>query len=183
MNSTTPHLLLSSRIENVPLGGRWQFLLRSKDGGLRFEASDTEPDIPSERLDLLTVVRALESLDQPSRVTIVECSDYIWKGVRFGLPEWRATEWRWEFFGQMVPVKNADLWQRLDRVLEFHDVECRRRRFDQPPRQAEGICGPHWQSKRNGGLSKKLSNWLKYAVKLARRNVCELALRWKAFIA
>jgi ribonuclease HI len=182
MNSPTPHFLLSSRID-ARQRGQWQFVLRSQDGLQRFEASDAEPETPGERLDLLTVVRALESLDQPSRVTLVECSDYIWKGLRFGLPEWRGSDWQWEFFGQMVPVKNADLWQRLDRALQFHDVKCQRRRFDPPKFPVEGVRGPHWRMKRNGGLRGRLSNWLKYAVRFTRRNVCVLALRWRAFIA
>ena len=129
----------------------------------RFEATDSEPDLPSERLDLLTVVRALESLDQPSQVTLVECSDYIWKGVRYGLPEWRTNGWRWEFFGQMVPVKNSDLWQRLDRALRFHNVECRRRRFDPPITAKDGVRKPHWNERAVGGLREKLSDWLEYA--------------------
>jgi len=166
MDFTTPHFLLSSHIDRTQGSGQWQFVLRSKDGTQRFAAEDAEPDLPSERLDLLTVVRALESLDQPSRVTLVECSDYVWKGVRYGLPEWRSNGWRWEFFGQMVPVKNWDLWQRLDRALRFHDVECKRRRFDRPIQPEEGVNKPHWGEKLAEGLRGKLADWLKYAAKL-----------------
>jgi ribonuclease HI len=163
MDFTTPHFLLFSRVDRAECSGQWQFVLRTKDGTQRFEASDAEPNLPSERLDLLTVVRALESLDQPSRVTLVECSDYVWKGVCYGLPEWRTSGWRWEFFGQMVPVKNADLWQRLDRALLFHDVECRRRRFDQPNTPKEGAIKAHWNAKPVRGLRERLVDWLKYA--------------------
>jgi ribonuclease HI len=170
-------------VDHSAKSGQWHFVLRSHDGSHRFEASDAEPETPGERLELLTVVRALESLDQPSRVTLVDCSDYVWKGVSFGLPEWRASDWRWEFYGQMAPVKNADLWQRLDRALEFHDVECRRRRVDQGKHPVAGVRSPHWESKTGRGLSGKLAHWLKYAVKLTRRNTCALALHWKAFIA
>jgi ribonuclease HI len=181
MDFTTPHFLLFSRVDRNSSSGQWQFVLRTKDGTQRFEASDSEPDLSSERLDLLTVVRALESLDQPSRVTLVECSDYVWKGVRFGLPEWRGNGWRWEFFGQMVPVKNSDLWQRLDRALRFHDVECRRRRFDQPVSPKEGVDKPHWNAKMATRLGAKFADWLGYAAKLTRRNLCVRALRWKVF--
>jgi len=183
MDLTTPHFLMFSHIDHSQQSGQWQFVLRTKDGTQRFEAHDAEPDLSSERLDLLTVVRALESLDQPSRVTLVECSDYVWKGVRYGLQEWRSSGWRWEFFGQMVPVKNSDLWQRLDRALQFHDVECRRRRFDQPRQPQVGIRQPHWKAKSARGLRGKLSDWLKYAAGLTRRNMCALALLWKVFTA
>ena len=166
MDSTTPHFLLFSHVDRAPGSGRWQFVLRAKDGEQRFEASDAEPELPGERLDLLTVVRALEALDQPSRVTVVDCSDYVWKGVRYGLPDWRTNGWRWEFFGQMVLVKNWDLWQRLDRALQFHDVECRRRRFDQPNPPQEGVQTPHWDVKLVARLRERLAGLLKYAGKL-----------------
>jgi ribonuclease HI len=110
--------------------GAWRFVLRSVEGAKYFEAADIEPDIFGERLEMLTLVRALESLDQPSRVTLVGCSNYIRQGIQFGMAEWRANDWLWEWFGQMVPVKNADLWQRLDRLLAFHRVECSLRRID-----------------------------------------------------
>jgi ribonuclease HI len=110
--------------------GAWRFVLRSADGVKYFEAADVESDVLGERLDLLTLVRALESLDQPSCVSLIGCSNYIRQGIQFGMPEWRTNDWLWEWFGQMVPVKNADLWQRLDRLMAFHQVECRVRRID-----------------------------------------------------
>ncbi len=171
MEADTPHFLLSSHIDRNGQSGQWRFVLRSKDGARRFEAEDAEADLPVERLDLLTVVRGLEALDQPSRVTLVDCSDYIWTGIRYGLVEWRSNEWRWEFFGQMVPVKNSDLWQRLDRALQFHDVDCRRRRFDLPHSHSAGTEPANRVviSQSNGGLRKKLSGWLKC---VARRQPC-----------
>ena len=96
------------------------------------EAADVEPGLHGERLELLTVIRALESLDQPSHVTLMGCSKYVRNGMQYGLPEWQANGWRWECFGQMVPVKNFDLWQRMERALRFHHVECCHRRFDGP---------------------------------------------------
>jgi ribonuclease HI len=160
MDSAAPHYLLFSHIDRSGRSGQWQFVLRDPEGTQRFEAQDAEAKISVERLDLLTVVRALESLDQPSRVTLVECSDYIWTGIRYGLAEWRCNEWRWEYFGQLVPVKNSDLWQRLDRALQFHDVECRRRRFDSRHTHTGGCKPPHGSIKSNGGLRAKLSDWL-----------------------
>ena len=76
-------------------------------------AEDIEPDIQGERLELLTVVRGLEALDQPVPVTLMTPSIYVREGIRYGLAEWRRNGWRWESFGQMVPVKNCDLWQRV----------------------------------------------------------------------
>ena len=44
------------------------------------------------------------------------CTRYVRNGMQYGLPEWQANGWRWECFGQLVPVKNFDLWQRMERA-------------------------------------------------------------------
>ena len=104
--------------------------MRALNGSRRLVAEDTEPDVRGERLELLTVVRGLEALEQPSRVTVMTPSTYIREGIRHGILQWRESGWLWEFFGQMVPVKNTDLWQRVDHALGFHEVECRVWRTD-----------------------------------------------------
>ena len=104
----------------------WRFIVESLDGSTSTEASDTEPGTDGERLELLSVLRALESLDQPSEVYLLTPSQYVIRGIRFGLEAWRESSWRWERFGRMVPVKNADLWERIDRALTYHQVRCRR---------------------------------------------------------
>jgi ribonuclease HI len=162
MDVSAPHYLLFSRTDRADDAGHWRFVLRPSDGGQQVEVADREPGLQGERLDLLCVIRALESLDQPSRVTLMDCSDYVWKGVHYGLPEWRDNGWRWEFFGQMVPVKNSDLWQRMDKALQFHHLECRRRRFD-PAHRLAGPTRPEPQRQVSWGLRGKLSGWLKYA--------------------
>lgn len=131
-NAPNPHFVLFSQIDRQRRTGSWRFSLQSKDGSSRFEAADREPEARGERLELLTIVRGLEALDQPSRVTVCSAGTYVQRGVRYGLEEWRATDWMWERYGEWVPIKNADLWQRLDRVLQFHHVEFRRYRVDRP---------------------------------------------------
>jgi ribonuclease HI len=130
MNIPTPHYLLTAETSRTEELGDWRFVLRPTDGQEPIEVADIEPDVWGERLDLLTVVRALESLDQPSRVTVVQCTRYVQQGIAYGIVEWRENGWRWESFGQMVPVRDADLWQRMDRALQFHEVNCGHRRFD-----------------------------------------------------
>ena len=105
------------------IGRRWRFMIESADGTLLLQASDVEPVRDSERLELLALVRGLEALDQPSRLTLVTSSLYVMRGLDFGLDEWRENEWRWERFGLMVPVNNADLWQRVDRALCIHQID------------------------------------------------------------
>jgi len=132
MNVATPHYLLFSESCRKNVQGQWRFVLQSLDGSEQLEAADAEPNAHGERLELLAVVRGLEALAQPSRVTLVTPSKYVNRGLTYGLPEWRANDWQWEHFGEMVPVKNRDLWQRVDRALGYHALECRTWRFDLP---------------------------------------------------
>jgi ribonuclease HI len=123
--------------------GRWRFVLQGVESAFRFDATDWEPAISLDRLDLLTIIRGLEELDQPSRVTIVTASKYVAHGFGFGLREWRLNDWKWERFGDMVSISNDDLWRRLDRASQFHQVSCRngqigRRDFEAPLAVAEG---------------------------------------------
>lgn len=110
--------------------GQWRFVLESLDGDVVLEATDDERDGDASRLELLAVVRGLEALDQPSRVTLLTPSRYVTHGIRYGLDEWRENDWQWERFGEMERIKNWDLWQRIDRAMSFHEVDCRVWRFD-----------------------------------------------------
>ncbi len=164
MTDSTPHYLLLSEANRTNGSGHWRFELRAADNSAHFEAADVEPEVWGERLDLLTVVRALESLDQPSRVTVIACSRYVEQGLQYGLAEWRENGWRWELFGQLVPVRDADLWQRLDRILRFHRVDCGQRRVDGGH---AAFAGPHWDlaGKAEDSCGRvNCSDWLKYTV-------------------
>ena len=130
MSVQAPHFLLYSCSKEDRPHARWRFVLQAVDGTTSFEAEDAEPAVHGPRLELLTVIRGLEALDQPSRVTLVTSSNYVRRGIAYGLDEWRRNGWTWESFGQMVPVKNHDLWQRLDRALSIHRLEHGTHRFD-----------------------------------------------------
>lgn len=106
-------------------GGGWRFMLKLPSGETSLEAADEEADASGERLELLALVRGLEALEQPSRVTLVTASDHVQRGLRFGLAQWRENGWHWERFGRMSPVKNCDLWQRIDRLTDIHQLDCR----------------------------------------------------------
>ena len=131
MTSNSPHFLLFSEAsqDRCPLP-TWRFVLQNVESQRRFSAADSEPCDCNERLELLAVVRGLEALDGPSRVTLVTKSRYVSRGIKKGLAEWRANGWKWERFGRIVPVRDCDLWQRVDRALQFHDVNCQAWQFE-----------------------------------------------------
>jgi ribonuclease HI len=105
--------------------GHWRFILEEIESGTRMEVSDAELMQAPERAALLAVVRGLEALEQPSRVTLVTTSRYVARGLQFGLSEWRESNYCWEHFGSVQPIRNADLWQRVDHALQFHQITCR----------------------------------------------------------
>lgn len=127
MNEQQPHYRLFSQFQQPDESavGVWRFTLEAVDGSTRFEASDREPNVTGDRLALLSVIRGLEALDQPSRVSLRTTSRYVARGFRFGLPAWRENNWCWESFGAMRLVDNDDLWRKVDQILKYHRVRCR----------------------------------------------------------
>ena len=120
-----PHfLLLTDSIGRTCQSQEWRFVLQPTDGGERIVASDVEADADAMRLSLLAVVRGLEALEGPSRVTLLVANRFVRRGIREDLAQWRERGWRWERFGQLVPIRDLDLWQRVDRALSIHQVDC-----------------------------------------------------------
>lgn len=138
MTDRQPHFFLRCEAREEGDRGEWNFALTAADGSATLEAHDEETGLHAERLELLAVVRALESLDQPSYVTLSAGARHVRRVLNQGLDEWRRQNWMWESYGELTPIKNADLWQRLDRCLEFHTLETRRTfRIDGPHTAAE----------------------------------------------
>ena len=176
MSVSKPHYLLFSETSRHDESGRWRFRFRSPQGDEHFEASDTEPEIRGERLELLTIVRALEFLDQPSRVTLMTSDPYLRQGICFGLPEWRANDWQWEYFGKMVPIKHCDLWQRMDQAMRYHQVEFCKWRIDGPHTVSSQRSVAADQSAVNTGSRVPLGHH--------RRQACGQVLRskWRSYL-
>ncbi|HEX3601694.1 MAG TPA: RNase H family protein [Lacipirellulaceae bacterium] len=125
MNSALPHYLLHTEAVRSGHGpSRWRFSLQAVGESDRLTAADSESNTRRSRLELLAVVRGLEALDRPSRVTLLTRSRYVSQGIRRQLSHWREHHWQWERFGSMAPIRDYDLWRRIDRALEFHSVEC-----------------------------------------------------------
>ena len=114
----------------------WRFALHNAATGETVTACDEESDAGPERLGLIALVRGLEALDQPSEVTVVTRNASIARGLQRGLGEWRNNHWRWECFGRLVPVRNADLWRRIDHALNYHRVSCQTWSLNEDPHAA-----------------------------------------------
>lgn len=125
LTAPAAHYLLFAEAAIDAQGGTWRFVLENVATGESFSATDVEPIECHERLELLAVVRGLEAIDNSAKVTLVTKSRYVNRGLKRGLADWRANGWQWERFGRVVSVRDHDLWKRVDRALNFHQVDCR----------------------------------------------------------
>ncbi|MBU6384973.1 MAG: hypothetical protein KGS49_03455 [Planctomycetes bacterium] len=109
---------------------RWRFVLENVETGQKIEAWDHEEILHPDRISLMAVIRGLEALDQPSKVTLVTTNRYVARGLQYGLVEWRENDFCWEHFGSIQPIRNQDLWRRVDVALKYHEVTCRWMAYD-----------------------------------------------------
>jgi ribonuclease HI len=118
------HLLLVESASQPGGAASWRFLLHRVDGGDTTAAADIEPNCSTNRAITLALVRGLEAIDSGGQVTLVTSSRYLKTALARGLAAWKRADWHWERFGRRVPVRQADLWQRVDRALQFHSLKC-----------------------------------------------------------
>jgi len=102
-----------------PGPGGWGVLLES--GEHRRELFGGEAQTTNNRMELMAVIQALGALKRPCRVEIHLDSEYVRKGITEWVQGWKAKGWR---TASKQPVKNADLWQQLDQLVQTggHDL-------------------------------------------------------------
>ncbi len=105
-----------------PGPGGWGALLIAREGETVLkerELKGGEPDTTNNRMELLAAIHALEALNRPSTLTVVTDSAYVKGGITAWLYSWKRNDWR---TSTKKPVKNEDLWRRLDAAAARHDV-------------------------------------------------------------
>ena len=103
-----------------PGPGGWGALLRY--GGTERELCGGEAATTNNRMELLAAIRAIETLKRPSTVRLHTDSTYLRDGITRWIEGWKANGWK---TAAKKPVKNVDLWQRLDGAAAPHDIEWR----------------------------------------------------------
>jgi ribonuclease HI len=101
-----------------PGPGGWGAILRY--GSREKELSGSDPATTNNRMELMAAIMSLESLTRPSVVRLHTDSVYVLRGITDWLPGWKRNGWKTK---DRKPVKNVDLWQRLDEANARHDVE------------------------------------------------------------
>jgi len=100
-----------------PGPGGWGAVLRWN--GHEKELSGGEAMTTNNRMELIAAAEALEALKRPSTVDLYTDSQYVRGGIMSWMKNWKRNEWR---TADKKPVKNADLWKRLDAARDRHDV-------------------------------------------------------------
>jgi len=103
-----------------PGPGGWGALLRF--GDREKEIYGGEALTTNNRMELTAVIRALESLKRTCQVEVYTDSQYVQKGISEWLRAWKRRGWH---TADRKPVKNQDLWQRLDELAQSHDIHWR----------------------------------------------------------
>jgi ribonuclease HI len=88
--------------------------------GHRRELSGGETDTTNNRMEMMAVIKALETLKRPCNITLHTDSTYVMKGMTEWLEGWKKRNWR---TAGKKPVKNVDLWQRLETAIDAHQVK------------------------------------------------------------
>ncbi|GGE39407.1 ribonuclease H [Marinicauda pacifica] len=101
-----------------PGPGGWGALLEWN--GHEKEISGAEPETTNNRMELMAAIQALETLKRASKVRLVTDSVYVRDGVTKWIHNWKRNGWK---TSAKKPVKNADLWQRLDEAAKRHDIK------------------------------------------------------------
>lgn len=100
-----------------PGPGGWGAILRS--GAHEKELFGGEKETTNNRMEMMAVIEALSALKQKSRVDLYTDSKYVMDGITQWMPGWKAKGWK---TANKKPVKNQDLWQRIDSLVQAHEV-------------------------------------------------------------
>lgn len=101
-----------------PGPGGWGVVMRYNDH--ERELYGGEPETTNNRMELMAAIQALEALNRHCKVRLTTDSRYVQQGISEWLVNWKQRNWK---TASRKPVKNVDLWQRLDAIVVRHDVE------------------------------------------------------------
>jgi len=100
-----------------PGPGGWGAVLRYGEHEKELYGGETRTT--NNRMELMAAIRALETLKRPCSVSVTTDSIYVRNGITDWLPNWKKRGWK---TAAKKPVKNADLWQRLDQAVQAHRI-------------------------------------------------------------
>ena len=106
-----------------PGPGGWAYIIEHKPTGKVNEMSGAVVETTNNRMELEAVVQGLSLLKRPCRVELFTDSVYVGKGMTEWMPKWKQQGWKRKEKSKLVPVKNEDLWKKLDSLISTHRVK------------------------------------------------------------
>ena len=103
-----------------PGRGGWGVLLRFNDSEKMLKGG--APNTTNNRMELQAAIAALEALSRPCKIQLTTDSRYVMDGIQQWLPNWKKRGWK---TAGKKPVKNKDLWRRLDELANHHEIDWR----------------------------------------------------------
>ena len=120
MSDTKVVIYTDGACSGNPGPGGWGAVLIS--GGHRKDICGGEPDTTNNRMEMMAAIQALEALTKPCVVELHTDSTYVMKGISEWIHGWKKRGWK---TADKKPVKNEDLWRRLDTARDRHTVDWR----------------------------------------------------------
>lgn len=116
-----PHLELytDGACSGNPGPGGWAYILRHRASGEVVEKAGADSQTTNNRMELIAVIEGLSSLEESSVVDLYSDSQYVLKGLEEWMRSWKARGWR---TAAKKPVKNVELWKRLDVLMGAHEI-------------------------------------------------------------
>jgi ribonuclease HI len=118
----TVHLFTDGACSGNPGPGGWAYILRHLPTGKEKIDSGGQEQTTNNQMELLAVIRGLESLKRPCCVELFTDSAYVCNGMQDWMPKWKRQNWQRRDGKKLVPVKNEQLWRRLDSLMQKHRI-------------------------------------------------------------
>jgi len=117
-NPTAIDIYTDGACSGNPGPGGWGALMMWN--GEEKELSGGESETTNNRMEMLAAIEAIKAVKRPTKIRLHTDSTYLKDGITKWITNWKRNGWR---TASKKPVKNADLWQLLEEVIESHDVE------------------------------------------------------------
>ena len=117
-DADTVEIFTDGACRGNPGPGGWGVLLRFKGKDRTLHGGETQTT--NNRMELTAAIMGLETLTRPCKVRLTTDSKYVMDGITAWMPNWKRRGWK---TADKKPVKNVDLWQRLDQAVSRHQVQ------------------------------------------------------------
>ena len=115
----TVELYTDGACSGNPGPGGWGLIMRHPATGKEAERSGAENTTTNNRMEMMAVIEGLKMLSRPSVVELYSDSQYVLKGLKEWLHSWKRRGWK---TADKKPVKNIELWQQLDELVQTHEL-------------------------------------------------------------